>query len=248
VSMWFLPSDGVELNVKKNYNAPFVRVDFKNMISAQKAKIQKVQVSTTSTGISITNMILKGLYGTKSSGFVIVSLKASPKATSIIGIGEIYSGYKLQSISKESALFSKKGTTFILYLENVKTIAKNIQNTRLHKKVNNHEDELVTPVVVTRADIEYYAKNPKKIWKEISIVEVKDANGLKGFKVTRIERNSLMASLGLQKGDLIIKANNIELKSYRDALDIYAKIKEIDVIQIVVIRNEIQKELVYEIN
>ena len=54
--------------------------------------------------------------------------------------------------------------------------------------------------------------------------------------------------MGLKIGDLITKANNVELKSYRDALNIYTKIDKIDVIQIIIIRNGIEKEIVYEIN
>ncbi|MCW9027213.1 MAG: PDZ domain-containing protein, partial [Thiovulaceae bacterium] len=71
---------------------------------------------------------------------------------------------------------------------------------------------------------------------------------IKGFKVTRIAANSKMATLGLKKNDIIIKANNVVLKSYRDALNIYTKIKDIDLVQIVVIRDGVEKEIVYEIN
>ncbi len=57
-----------------------------------------------------------------------------------------------------------------------------------------------------------------------------------------------MARLGIQKGDIIIKANNIELKSYKDALNLYGKINDLDTIQIVILRNNQEKEIVYDIN
>lgn len=250
VLMWVLPSDGVSLSLKENYQPKYQRVDFKNMLNTA-TKPKKVNVSSsTGSGINITNMLLKGLYGTKDNGFVIVSLKSSPDKTTILGIGEVFSAYKLKEISRDSANFTKDGSTFTLYLLSVKqkvSLENKLVNSNKYIEVDN---EPITQQVVTRQDIAYYAKNPRQIWKEISIFEVKtkDKKGIKGFKVTRIDPKSKFATMGLKKGDLIIKANNVKLKSYRDALAIYTKIDKIDLIQIVIIRNGIEKEIVYEIN
>ena len=246
VMMWMLPSDGISLNVQPNFQPKYQRVDFRNMLSKSAKQVVVKQVST-SNGISITNMILKGLYGTKTNGFIIVALKVSPKKTTILSIGEVFSGYKLKSIASNSATFTKGGTNFTLMLESAKKTASVVKRNLVHSNQND-DDELISQQVVTRTDIAYYAKNPKQIWREISIREVKDGKRIKGFKISRIDPNSKFATMGLKKGDLIIKANNVELKSYRDALNIYAKIDKIDVIQIVIIRNGIEKEIVYEIN
>jgi len=98
---------------------------------------------------------------------------------------------------------------------------------------------------VSRADISHYRKNPTQVWRDISITPLK---GGKGFKVTRVSKNSKMAALGLMKGDVIIRANNVDSVSYKDALELYQNIDTIDEMQIVVLRNNQEKELVYEIN
>ncbi len=244
--MWFLPSEGVSLHIKPNLQPKYQRVDFKNMLTPQVKKAQVKQVTTSNSGISITNMVLKGLYGTKTSGFIIVALKATPKKTTILSVGEVFSGYKLKEIDSNSAIFTRDGTLFTLLLENAKKSAAMVKQSKQKRSVS--DDEPIMQQVVTRGDIAYYAKHPKQIWKEISIREVRDGKKIKGFKVTRIAPNSKFATIGLKKGDLIIKANNVELKSYRDALNIYAKIDKIDVVQIVIIRNGVEKEIVYEIN
>ncbi len=244
---WYLPSEGQELSVTNSYQPKYQRVDFKNMIDksiAASASNAKIEASTNS-GISITNMILKGLYGTKSKGYVIVAMKSSAKKTSIIGIGEEFKGFTLKSISTDSALFQKGAKDYILTLQKSK---KPNAITTAKKKSSKSSVNIEDPIGVTREDISHYAKNPKQIWKEISIKEVKDGKKIKGFKVTRIDAKSKFATLGLQKGDLIIKANNVELKSYRDALEIYKNIDKLDTIQIVVMRNNQETELVYEIN
>jgi len=248
--MWMMPSDGVSLNIKTSYQPKFQRVDFKNMLNAEVKQEQTKQITTDSgaNGISITNMLLKGLYGTKEKGFVIVSLKSSPKKTTILSVGEIFSGYKLKYIGANSATFVKNSTDFILRMSEVKSKASSLRVKSVSRSNKNNYDEPISQQVVSRSDIAYYAKNPKQIWREISIREVKDGKKIKGFKVTRIDPKSKFATMGLKKGDLITKANNVELKSYRDALDIYTKIDKIDVVQLIVIRNGQEKEIVYEIN
>jgi len=242
VLWWYLPSDSVELNTKSNYQSKYQRVDFRNMIIRGKAvKQNRVERVDTSTGINITNMVLKGLYGTKSKGYIIVAMKSDIKKTTIVGVGENFQGYVLRSISASSALLEKGGNNFILSLKGRKT-GKNI----IAKKA--YARGVKTKMAFTRKEISSYTKDPQEIWKDISIAEVKDGKNLKGFKVTKINKNSKFASLGLRSGDVIIKANNVPLKSYKDALDIYKNIDKLDVVQIVVLRDNKEVELVYEIN
>lgn len=246
---WYLPSDGEELIVKSNYQPKYQRVDFKNMIQAPKI-IVETKKEEVNPGISITNMILKGLYGKKTSGYVIIAMKSKPRDTSIIGIAEEYKGFTLKSITTSSAIFEKDSIDYILEILTDKEKSKQKASVKkrpqaISKMQSAQADQ---PRGVTRSDIEFFAKNPKQIWREISIVEVKDGKKIKGFKVTKIDRRSKFATLGLQRGDVIIKANNVKLESYRDAIQIYQNIGKLDTIQIVVIRNNQEKELVYEIN
>lgn len=241
LAIWaYLPSDGVELAQTKSYQPKYQRVDFKNMIQNATKDPSAVSSSARSSSVSITNMILKGLYGKAESGFVIVALKSSPKATSILAVGEVFSGFTLKSIASMRAIFTKNSKDYILELDRSKSKGS-VTN------VSDEEDN-GEPKSVPKSDITFYEKNPKQIWRDISLKEIKNGKTIEGFKVTRIARNSKMAGLGLKKGDIIIKANNIELKSYKAVMDIYSKINTLDAIQIVVMRNNQEKELVYEIH
>jgi len=243
LAIWaYLPSDGIELSEQKSYQPKYQRVDFRNMLKSPKRDSSgtTTTTATASSGISITNMVLKGLYGKGNSGFVIVALKSSPKKTSIIEVGEVFSGFTLKSITVKSAIFTKNSKEYILELDKSKSKGS------ITNVVDEADDS--EPKSVQRSDISFYEKNPKQIWKDISIKEIKNGKEIKGFKVTRIKRGSKMEKLGLKRGDVIIKANNIELKSYKNAMDIYSKIGTLKMIQIVVIRNNQEKELVYEIN
>lgn len=236
---WFLPSDGVELQAKNNYKPKYQRVDFKNMLESSVEYI-KPNIKSKSNGISITNMVLKGLYGVGSTGFAIVALKKSPNKTTIVSVGEEFSGYTLKAILSSSIVFIKSAKEYVLKMENSKA--------DLNKSFISPASNDDSPKSVSRSDIGYYAKDPAKIWKDISIVEFKNGNKIEGFKVTKVKKGTKMESLGLKRGDVIIKANNVDLNSYKDVLDIYNKIDKLDEIQIVVMRNNQEKELVYEIN
>jgi type II secretion system protein C len=238
---WFLPDDGVEPKERKNFNPPYQRVDFKNMLSAVQNPAKKENaalVGTTSVGI--TSMILKGLYGNATKGFIIVALKSNPAKTNVVGVGESYSGYRLKSILKDGALFTKGGKEFVLKIKRSKTNLKSAVTPVRNSSPATH--------TVSRSDIDFYEKHPENIWQDISIMELKNGKKINGFRVTRVRKNSKMDHLGLKRGDVIIRANNVELTSYKSVFDLYKNIKKIDTLQLVVLRNNEEKELVYEIH
>jgi len=252
VLWWYLPSDGIEPILKNNYQPKYQRVYFKNMITTAAPVVKMVEKEiSTNQGISITNMILKALYGTESKAFVIIAMKSTPKKTQIIGIGEVFKGYTLKSITSYSAIFEKDLKDYVLTLD--KTVRPS--DPKIKSKSNSSRastrarfsgaDSIVS---VSRNDIAYFAKNPKQIWRDISIKELKDGKKILGFKVTKIKRKSKFSTLGLKKGDVIIKANNVKLESYKDALALYKNIGKLDAIQLVVLRDNQEMELVYDLN
>ena len=242
LALWYLlPDDGISLRERVNFNPPYHRVTFKNMFSVSVTPKKVKSSKVIHNSISITSMILKGLYGNKTKGFIIVALKSSPKKTSLISVGENYSGYKLKSILKGGALFRKSNKDFLLKINSKeRKIDLHSSIVRVKESENTHG--------VSRQDIRYYEKNPNKIWQDISIMERKNGNKINGFRVTRVRKGSKMATLGLKRGDVIIKANNVELNSYKSVFDIYKHISTIDTLQLVVLRNNEEKELVYEIH
>ena len=247
-----LPSDGVELKENKNYQPKYQRVDFRAMLekSEEKKIVQKIAKVDITNSINITNMLLKGLYGTSTKGYAIVALKSKASATSIVAVGEKFSGYTLKSIASQGIVFTKNSQDYILKLK----VSKNKKSSIIRVNKTNNTSREVTdvedgePREVNRKDIDYFAKHPREIWKNISIHDVKRNRKIIGFKISRINPNSKFAALGLKRGDLIVRANNIELKSYKNAIELYNNINKIDTMQIVVIRNNEEKELIYEIN
>lgn len=241
---WYLPNESVELIVQENYQPQYRRVDFKNMIQDSNTQDKRSSGQSLSLGTAnISNLILKGLFGNKDKGFVVIAMRSTPKKTSIVSVGEVYKGYTLKEITLTGSIFEKNGKDYVLYLKKPDNkTGQYIQN------VDRTERAPDAPINVTHSDISHYVKNPKEIWNEISIVEIRDGKVLKGFKVTKLKEMSKLASLGLQVGDIIIKANNVKFVTYADVLNIYKHIDKLDALQLVVIRNNQEVELIYEIN
>lgn len=244
VVWWYLPSEGIELNAKKSYQAKYQRVQFSNMLVYAKVADAPVEKKEKTKAYSINSLVLKGLYGSRFNGYAILAKKSSPKKTEIIGVGEVYESYRLKEIGSTEVTFTKSGKDYILALDEVK-MKSSVKDAvkKVKKSSQSSEDEKQ----VTRADIKKYSDNPSKIWKDIAIAPLKKGSKIVGFKVNRIKKNSKMATLGLQKGDVITKANNVKLSSFRDALKLYKDIDKIDTIALTIERNNQEKEIIYEI-
>ena len=236
--LFYLPSSGVEVKEQVNYEPKYHRYDFKNMIDKRSVKDEAKSALKSANSIGITNMVLKGLYATSKEGYVIIAMKVTPQKTSIIELFETYQGYTLKAIKHSSAIFEREGKIFVLDLEKT---AVSSSNMRL--EFSEYDTKKIA-----REDILFYAKAVENIWRDISIVEVKEGNKIEGFKITKIDKGSKIVSTDLMEGDLIVEINNMSMDSYQNAIDIYNDIANISSLKIVIIRQNQKMELVYEIN
>lgn len=254
VALWYLPSDGVELNVKTSKQPKYRRIDFKNMIKEIKAVKLNADGTPISNkkgkNISITSMILKGFYGSSSNSYAILALKKSPRKTSIIAIGEKFASFQLKLIKPRGVVFTKAGKEYILNLPEVKKTSSitSAKSKSVSKVKPSSLSDTTRTNDISRKEIAFYSKNPKQMWKDIKIVDHKVNKKLVGFKIKRINKDSKFSALGLRVGDIIIKANNVVLKSYKDVFNIYKKIDKLNTVQLVVLRDNQEKEFIYEIN
>jgi type II secretion system protein C len=240
---WYLPEIGVEAKNNISCVMPYQRIDFKNMLEHILVKKKEIKKNISDI-ININDLILKGLYGNEKYGYVIIATKKHPNKTSIISIGESYQGYKLKSIYLDYVIFTKNCRDYILRLKQKK---KNINRiTRVSYTNKNKNTDLIK--IVNRKDVTYYTHHFPEIWRDIAIDEIKQNGKLKGFIIKRIRLGSKMAQLGLQKGDIILGANNVRFSSYNDVMNLYKNIKYIDTLNLIIKRGNEEKEITYEVH
>jgi len=239
--LWLLPDESPSVEKQNVNQMPYQYYNFQNMISGD-VKTKHSQKNKRQNIADIKNMLLIGLYGNKHYGYAIVAMKKTPQKTSIISIGESFQGYTLKEIALEKVVFYKNNKEYVLRLNRSQKNAKKLYSPYDKKQTN--ED---TEHTISRQEINEYIKNPDKLWKDISINEVKKNGKIEGFKVTKIRKNSQLAQMGLQRGDIIIEANNTPLTSYAKVLQMYQNIDKLEKLSIIVKRGNQKKELIYEI-
>jgi len=239
---WFLPNEGINYRTSASVTPEYHRYQLQGMLTSTPKSSHQPEVigggENRPQGISISNMLLKGLYKRNTGGFIIVAKKSTPEKSTVLGLQEVFGGYTLVEIVDDGAIFERSGARYTLLLSTVKQSPVVMQATKVDE---GH------PHQVARHDIANYAQNFDQIWKDISIVPLKKEGKIQGFKVTRIRANTPFAQLGLKRNDIIIKANNKPMTSFADALAIYQGIDKLEAIELVVLRNNQEKELIYEI-
>lgn len=246
IVLWFLPGDGVNFIDRANVIPPYYYYNSKNIIEpSQAAPVEKAE-EVKQEVYDLGTLILKGVYKTSKGGYIIVAEK-SGKNTEVIGINESFKGYKLIEIGSDYAIFDKNGKSYKIVIQEVEK-PKSFQ----YQKVENDADGVNQlndkKYNIQKNMIKKYTTDFDSIWKDISIKEVRKGNKIEGFKVLRIRKDSPFDKLGLKVGDLIIKANNKKLETYADAFKIYKNIGKVDVLQLVVLRNNQEVEIIYEVN
>ena len=239
VLLWFLPAASPQKSSVEIEQLPYNNFDFHALIKSEK-KQKKVAKSLKKKTADITNMLLVGLYGNEKYGFAIVAMKKAPKKTTVVAVGEEYEGYKLARIFLNYILFIKENKEYILKLEN--------QNRSVVlPSILEEEKEDIEKIKVTKNKISYYINNSAELWKDISIKVITRKGELFGFQVTNIRKGSKIATMGLQKDDIIIGINQRKIDTYEEIMDIYQHIYTIKKINLLILRNNKEKEIMYEI-
>jgi general secretion pathway protein C len=237
--LWFLPGEGVNMAQAASMQPTYHRYVLDSMLAAPQREGRGPSAAVLPAQTDVTGLILKGLYGKEEEGFVIIALESKPEETEILTVGEAFHGYTLRSIYPQSAVFEYHGKAYRVAIEAAELPPESYAV---------QEEALGTvPTQISREQVNNYTKNLEQIWRDISIREVKKGKKILGFRVTRIKPGTPFADLGLKKGDIIIKANNKTLDSYAAAMEIYQEIDRLKAVELVVLRKNQEKELVYEI-
>jgi len=241
---FFLPNKGI------NYisdNVSLKQTNYVSLFSQEKtvAKVKK-DIKTNIPNTTLKEFKLNAIYYLSDNGGWIVLVKRNGE-TLILEKGEEVNGYKLISLFKNHVIFEKNNKEFKIVLdETVNELEPVIEEIETKSTQDiKKKDGLVS---VNRNYLNSYVSNIDKIWKDIAIKEIRKNRKIDGFEILTIKAGSDFEKLGLKKGDIIKSVNSIELKSYADAFQIYNNIKDINYLNIEILRNNNTMELNYEIN
>ena len=243
----YLPKSGVDFVEESSNTLKYRKYDgFYSQVSSVK-KTQVKKVVKTQKVQTLSSYALKGIYSTTSNaGWIIIENKRDKKSSFISQYEEL-DGYILTKLYKKYVIFEKEAKEYKLDMQ------ERNQNLKyeVSRKVNNINENIIVDndnVKVKRNYLNSYINNIDKVWNNIAINEVKKNGKIDGFKVGRVNKDSVFGKLGLKKGDIIKSINNNVLGSYADAFKVYNNINSTKYLNIEILRNNEIMELNYEID
>lgn len=240
-----LPKSGVDFVNKSGEVLEYKKYD--GFYSNSKTIIRKKETIKKVKQESLSAYVLKAIYSTSSNaGWITIENKRNNKSY-ILSQFEELDGYILTKLYKSYVILEKQAKEFRLDIKEVnKKVAYNITNT-----TNNIKENIIVDgnsVTVKRDYLNSYVRDIDKVWNNIAISEIRNGNKIDGFKVSRVNKNSVFAKLGLKKNDIIKAINNNVLTSYSDAFRVYNNINNTKYLNIEILRNSEIVELNYEID
>ena len=249
IEMTVLRARGIDYTKRSEAKSLYYRTRF----ASQKLKQKRIQKPKPVSDINSFKLI--AIYHSPSRTVVTVTKGGK---SSVLVRGDKIDGYVLDDATNQEAIFLRGGKSYRIALVQGAKNPKSSSSVRyIHKNVKKPEKESAPEGEVTEGDdvtiidrslLEHYSKNMNDIWKNIGIMELKDGETIKGFKVNFVKRGSDFAKLGLRRGDIIKSINGQELDSYKKAFDVYKNIDTMDNLTMKIMRGKKEMELEYEIN
>ncbi|MDM5272619.1 hypothetical protein PGH07_10595 [Sulfurovum sp. zt1-1] len=256
VALIWLPTSGVEYNEDKGPKNLYYRVRISLDNQPQQAERPKEAPKA-----SIQDIDLLAIYS--ASDITVVTVRHKGK-TKVLSKGEEINGFVLEGAGSDYATFSKDEKLYTVTLFMPKKSDKGVGTiTTVNgsagvspQRTKSDQEGPVTGEVVDAGDrriidrslITHYATNMGDIFKDIGIKDIKDGDSIKGFQVSFVRRGSHFSKLGLQRGDIIKSVNGQEINSYNAAFGIYKDIQNIENLTLVIVRDNKEMELEYEVN
>ena len=213
---------------------------------------QKVVQSTTKKiSGSIKEIKLLAIYNASDISVITVMYR---NKTKVLASGEAINGFVLEGAGNNFAMFSKddknykvmlvKGSKSGSSVSSITPVSSVSQKSKVSGEVTNEG----SVKIIDRSLLDHYAENMDEIYKNIGITEIKDGKDLQGFKINFVKKDSPFSKLGIRRDDVIKSINGQEIKSYNAAFGVYKNIKDVENLNLVIMRGKEEMELEYEIN
>lgn len=196
-------------------------------LSSKFALANKLTASATTQ-----NWKLKGIFKYSVGSFIIFE---DSSKTVFLSLGESYNGYKLDEISIDKAKFSNGKAVFELKLDKKDSATTTAAATPTESSSSNFK--------ISRVKFEKYAKNMGLLADEMQVTQTND-----GILIKSIAKDSFFSDLGLKENDLIVEANGNRVNSFSDIMGIFKDPEHTKFLNIIIKRQNLKKELNYEIN
>jgi len=195
------------------------------------------------------NFELKGtITGTGSEPFAIIKKKRGGEEL-LYTTGDSVDQAVIKKILRERVVLLVDGKEEILLMGKSK-IQKD-SNKSAGVPTSSHKDKIVNNVLLTETDVDKLSKDLENLKKHVRVRPHFYQGKIDGFRVTGIKQDSVFyKKLGLRNGDVVAAVNEKEIKSRKEAIDLYNKFKQMNgsvAMEIDIKRNGLPEKIRYTI-
>lgn len=188
-------------------------------------------------------LTLKGVI-TYKPGFAFIENKGSMQRLFKLG-EDVFGAGKLSVVSADKVIISDDGRRFELLFPTIEsTTAKNPSSSGLVNQTMKNSKEMT----FDREQIKKFLENPNELLTGARLMPLLKEGRQEGFVVREVKPGGVYENMGLKNEDIILRANKIDLNSPGDGVKIFNMIKELDRLELDIIRNGVPMTQVFHIN
>jgi len=220
----------------------FAAVVEKNPFGIKGARFSVIQKESGAT-IDPKGLVLKGVI-TYKPGFAFIENEGAIQRLFKLG-DDVFGAGKLTAVYPDKVSISHDNRVFELLFPNIKSLtAKSPSNTAFTNQTMKNSKEMT----FDREQIKKFLDNPNELLTGARLLPLLKDGKQEGFTVREVKPGGVYENMGLKNEDIILRANKIDLNSPGDGVKIFNMIKEMDRMELDIIRNGVPMTQVYHIN
>jgi len=188
-------------------------------------------------------LVLKGVI-TYKPGFAFIENKDAIQKLFKRG-DDVFGAGKLTAVYADKVSISADGRGFDLLLPDMESVVAKTPSSTAFPYLPQKSGKEMT---FGKEQIKKFLENPNELLTGARLMPVIKDGKQEGFMLREVKPGGVYENMGLMNGDIILRANNIDLKSPGDGVKIFNMIQELDRMELDIIRNGIPATQVYYIN
>jgi len=224
----------------KSINAFAAAVE-KNPFGIKGARFSVIRKET-GTATDPKGLVLKGVI-TYKPGFAFIESKDASQRLFKLG-DDVFGAGKLSAVYADKVSIFQHGSVFELKFPAIETVAAKTPPGSVPGQTQKSRKEMT----FDREQIKKFMDNPNEVLSGARLLPVLKDGRQEGFIVREVKPGGFYENMGLKNEDTILRANNVELNSPGDGVKIFNMIKELDRMELDIIRNGVPMTLVFHIN
>lgn len=188
-------------------------------------------------------LALKGVI-TYKPGFAFIENRGATQRLFRLG-DDVFGAGKLTAVYADKVSISDNGRGFDLVFPNIESVGSKAPTS---SAFGNQATRNSREMTFDREQIRKFLENPNELLTGARLMPQLKEGRQEGFVVREVRPGGVYENLGLKNEDIILRANRIDLNSPGDGVKIFNMIKELDRMELDIIRNGVPMTQVYHIN